>query len=130
MPEPIVPAPITATLLTSAIAYLFENLKWPDIVMTPVIGDESISVHMLRRPSARAMRCLRIPLPQLRPDVVRQRPDDAIIRVLLHHVRAPASHAAGDENRRVLRHGNAHHEVRHAAREIHVWKDVLLLEHD
>ena len=50
--------------------------------------------------------------------------------VLLHDVGAPAGDSTRDEDRRVLRDGNPHHEIRHPAGKIDVGIDVLLLEHD
>ncbi len=50
--------------------------------------------------------------------------------MLLHDVGAPAGDAGRDEDRRVLRHGNAHRVVRHAAGEIDVGEDAFFFVHD
>src|SRR5207237_524792 len=58
--------------------------------------------------------------------VLRPRPDEPIVAVLLEHVRGPAGHAAHREDRRELVGGNAHGRVARAGEEVHVRVDVLL----
>ena len=50
--------------------------------------------------------------------------------MLLHDVRTPAGDAARHEDRRVLRHGDTHDEIGHAAREVDVRVDALVAQHD
>ena len=62
--------------------------------------------------------------------VLGQRANDPVVLVLLHDVRAPTRDAGCHKDRRVLRHRNAHDEVRHPAWEVHVRMDVLVAQHD
>ena len=62
--------------------------------------------------------------------VLSQWTNDPVVLVLLHDVRAPTRDAGCHKDRRVLRHRNAHDEVRHSAWEVHVRMDVLVAQHD
>ncbi len=53
-----------------------------------------------------------------------------LFSLLLHDVGGPAGDSCGDEEGGVLRDGDAHDEVGHAAGEIDVGEDALLVVHD
>ena len=64
-----------------------------------------------------------------RTGVFRQRPDEPVIRELLHHVRRPARDARHYEERRKHVDVKTHHVIRRAAGEIEIGMDFFLLNH-
>ena len=59
-----------------------------------------------------------------------QRSDNAIILVLFHDMGAPTSDSRSHKDRSVLRNWDTQDEISHAAREIDIWMDRFVTEHD
>ena len=62
--------------------------------------------------------------------VCRQRSDNTIVLVLFHDMGAPTSDSRSHKDRGVLRNWDTQDEISHTAREIDIWMDRFVTEHD
>ena len=62
--------------------------------------------------------------------VCRQRSDNTIVLVLFHDMGAPTSDSRSHKDRSVLRNWDTQDEISHTAREIDIWMDRFVTEHD
>lgn len=76
------------------------------------------------------MRSKNLPGMDRRTAVCRQRSDNTIVLVLFHDMGAPTSDSRSHKDRGVLRNWDTQDEISHTAREIDIWMDRFVTEHD
>lgn len=65
-----------------------------------------------------------------RAAVCRQRSDNTIVLVLFHDMGAPTRDSRSHKDRGVLRNWDTQDEISHTAREIDIWMDCFVSQHD